>query len=315
MLTLRAAKGADYYERAEFARDDYYAERGQVRGTWEGRGAGALGLADGPGDGALGALLDGSDPTSGEELPGRRTRRGGNVAFDLTFAAPKGVSVLAAVGDEAVRATVLAAYAEGGRAALDYLERRACFVRRGHNGVRVRRGGGFVGAMYLHEMARSGDPHLHAHLVVANRGRGEDGRWPAPDMRPVFAEAKTAGFIAEAVVRERLTATLGLEWEQTANGSIDLVAVPAPVREHFSQRHAEILELAGARGYTGAAAIAAIPRGTRGRKRVVSRERAAAEWRSRAAEHGFREREVSRAIGVARPRSHAAYVEGLRERH
>ncbi|MGE0026373.1 MAG: MobF family relaxase [Thermoleophilia bacterium] len=313
MLTLRAAKGADYYERAEFARDDYYAERGQVRGTWEGRGAQALGLTEGPGDGALGALLEGRDPTTGEDLPGRRTRRGGNVAFDLTFAAPKGVSVLAAVGDEAVRAAILSAYAEAVRAALDYLERRACFVRRGHNGVRVLRGEGFVGAMYLHEMARSGDPHLHAHLVIANRVRGEDGRWTAPDMRPVFAEAKTAGFIAEAVARARLSETLGLQWEQTANGSIDLVAVPASVREHFSSRHAEIVDLARARGYTGAAAIEAVQRETRDRKRVVSRERAAAEWRARAAEHGFGDHEIVRTIGAARSRSPAAYIEGLRE--
>ncbi|WP_217914737.1 MobF family relaxase [Miltoncostaea marina] len=313
MLTIRAAKGADYYERAEFARDDYYAERGQVRGTWEGRGAEALGLTDAPGDGALGALLEGRDPASGEDLPGRRNRRGGNVAFDLTFAAPKGLSVLAAVGDEAVRAAILSAYAEGVRAALDYLERRACFVRRGHNGVRVLRAEGFVGAMYLHEMARSGDPHLHAHLVLANRVRGEDGRWTAPDMRPVFAEAKTAGFIAEAVARARLSETLGLEWEQTANGSIDLVAMPASVREHFSSRHAEIVELAHARGYTGASAIEAIQRETRDRKRVVSRERAAAEWRARAAEHGFGAREVARATGAARSRSRTAYVEGLRE--
>src|SRR5680860_1241934 len=315
MLTIRAAKGPDYYERAEFARDDYYEERGQVRGSWEGTAAESLGLSGGPEDGALGELLEGCDPTSGEPLAGAGRRRGGNVAFDLTFTAPKSVSVLAGVGDEGIRQAVVAAQAAGARAGLHYLERRACFVRRGRNGVTVLPAEGFAGAMYLHEMARSGDPHLHAHLVVANRGRGEDGRWPAPDMRPVFAEAKTAGFIAEAVVRERLTATLGLEWEQTANGSIDLVAVPAPVREHFSQRHAEILELAGARGYTGASAIEAIQRETRDRKRVVSRERAAAEWRSRAAEHGFREREVSRAIGVARPRSHAAYVEGLRERH
>ena len=48
MLTLRAAKGPDYYERPEFARDDYYSERGQVRGGWAGRGAEALGLSGGP---------------------------------------------------------------------------------------------------------------------------------------------------------------------------------------------------------------------------------------------------------------------------
>ena len=300
MLTLRAAKGPDYYERAEFARDDYYAEQGQVLGSWVGSGADALGLSGHPAEGDLGVLLDGRDPMNGEALSGAPRRRGGNVAFDLTFAAPKSVSVLAAVGDEHVREAVLRAHARGVQAALDYLEREACFVRRGHNGVRVLRGEGFVGGVYIHEMARSGDPHLHAHLVVANRVRGEDGRWSAPDMRAVYAHAKTAGTIADAVMRASLTQSLGVEWGPVTNGIAELVAVPKNVREHFSVRHAEIMEEALARGYTSPAALSVIQGETRDKKRVVSRERAVTQWRARAAEHGFGERELTRALGRTR---------------
>ena len=297
MLTIRAAKGPDYYERAEFARDDYYEERGQVRGSWEGSAAESLGLSGGPEDGALGELLEGRDPASGKELAGAGRRRGGNVAFDLTFTAPKSVSVLAAAGDESIRRAVLAAQAAGARAGLDYLERRACFVRRGRNGVTVLPGEGFAGAMYLHEMARSGDPHLHAHLVIANRVKGPDGRWSAPDMRPVFAEAKTAGTIAEAVMRAALTRSLGVEWGPVRNGIAELAGVPTRVCEHFSQRHAEIVEEATARGYASARGIDVIQRETRDRKRVLSRDRAAGEWRARAAEHGFGGRELAALIG------------------
>ncbi len=60
-------------------------------------------------------LLDGRDPATGEPLVGTARRAGGNVVFDLTFAAPKSVSVLAAVGDEAVRGAVLDAHAAGVR--------------------------------------------------------------------------------------------------------------------------------------------------------------------------------------------------------
>lgn len=247
MLTLRAAKGPDYYERPEFARDDYYSERGEVRGAWVGRGAEARELSGGPSEGALGMLLDGCDPTTGAPLAGTARRAGGNVAFDLTFAAPKSVSVLAAVGDEVVRGAVLNAHAAGVDAALDYLEREACFVRRGRNGAAVLPGEGFIGAVYVHEMARSGDPHLHAHLVIANRVRGEDGRWSAPDMRPVYSQAKTAGTIADAVMRAELSRSLGVEWGPVANGIAELVAVPPSVREHVSARHAEIMEEATAR--------------------------------------------------------------------
>ena len=226
-------------------------------------------------------------------LAGTARRAGGNVAFDLTFAAPKSVSVLAAVGDEPVRRAVLDAHAAGVDAALDYLERQACFVRRGRNGVTVLPADGFVGAIYVHEMARSGDPHLHAHLVIANRVRGPDGRWSAPDMRPVYAHAKTAGTIADAVMRDELTRSLGVEWGPVVNGIAELVAVPASVREHFSARHAEIVEEALARGLTSRAGHRrhpardarpkAVDRARGGRRRLAGARRRARLRRARAA--------------------------------
>ena len=312
MLTLRAAKGPDYYERTEFAADDYYAERGQVRGSWAGRGAAALGLPGGPEDGDLGTLLDGRDPATGAVLAGTARRAGGNVGFDLTFAAPKSVSVLAAVGDEPIRRVVLAAHAAGVDAALDYLERHACAARRGRNGVTVLPAQGFVGALYVHEMARSGDPHLHAHLVIANRVRGPDGRWSAPDMRLVYAHAKTAGTIADAVMRAELTRSLGVEWGPVAKGIAELAAVPAEVREHFSARHAEIMEEAAVRGLSSRAGIEALQRETRDRKRHIAREEAVAGWRARAAEHGFSRRELAAALGRARATTADEYTERLR---
>ena len=312
MLTIRAAKGPDYYEHPEFARDDYYSDRGEVRGEWVGRGADVLGLSGGPSEGELGMLLNGRDPATGAVLPGTARRAGGNVAFDLTFAASKSVSVLAAVGDEAVRSAVLDAHARGVGAALDYLEREACVVRRGRNGVTVLAAEGFVGAVYVHEMARSGDPHLHAHLVIANRVRGPDGRWSAPDMRPVYAHAKTAGTIADAVMRAELSRSLGVEWGLVVNGIAELVSVPTEVREHFSARHAEIMDEALARGLTSMSGIAAIQRETRDRKRVIAREEAVAGWRARAAEHGFGERELARALWRVRGVSASGYTERLR---
>jgi hypothetical protein len=222
------------------------------------------------------------------------------------------VSVLAAVGDEPIRRAVLAAHRAGVDAALAYLERQACFVRRGRNGVTVLAAEGFVGALYVHEMARSGDPHLHAHLVIANRVRGPDGRWSAPDMRPVYAQAKTAGTVADAVMRAHLTRCLGVEWGPVVNGIAELTAVPESVREHFSARHAEIIQEAAARGLTSRAGIEAIQRQTRDAKRVVARDEAVAGWRARAAEHGFGARELAGALGRARSLSAPEYTERLR---
>jgi conjugative relaxase-like TrwC/TraI family protein len=301
MLSIRAAKAVAYYEAPEFAAEDYYAEGGRAAGRWAGRGAEARGLAGEPGGGDLAALLAGRDPSSGAELAGGRGRRPSNVAFDLTFAAPKSVSVLMALADEETRRAVIEAHEAGVRACLAYLEREACFVRRGRNGVEVLPGEGFIGAAYTHEMARSGDPHLHTHLVIANRVKGPDGRYTAPDMRPVYGAAKTAGTIADAVTRERLSRWLGVEWAAGANGIVELAGVPEGVREHFSARHAEILEEAHARGWgTSPAALAVLQRETRDHKPRIDRERAQADWRARAAEHGLGAEGVGRLLGAAR---------------
>ena len=211
MLTIRAAQNPGYYERPEFARDDYYTERGSTPGQWIGRGAETLGLAGSPAPGDLEQLLRGVHPDSGERLAGLREGRK-NAGFDLTWTAPKSVSVLLAVGDDIVRREILGAHAAGVRAGLDYLEHFECQARRGTGGARIVEAGGYTEAIYSHEISRTGDPHLHAHLVIANAVQGPDGRWSAQDMRPVYSAAKTAGTIAEAVLRAELTDRLGVRW-------------------------------------------------------------------------------------------------------
>jgi conjugative relaxase-like TrwC/TraI family protein len=322
VLTIAAARDAGYYESPEFARDDYYREDGRASGRWVGREAGALGLAGAPERGDLESLLSGHQPGDGSPLGGRfRTR---NAGFDLTFTAPKSVSVIAAVGDSTAREAVVAAHEAGVAAGLDYLERFECRARRGRNGLRVIGADGFVGAAFTHELSRSGDPHLHTHVVIANLVRGEDGRWSAPDMRPVYAAAKTAGTIAEAVMRQELWRSLGVEWGTVEKGTADLARVPEPIVAEFSGRRAEIAELAAVRGAVGLAAVGAVQRETRDWKREMDRDQAVADWRARAAEHGFGPAEIDalvRGKGTQRESpdrdllfAHLAGPEGLTKR-
>jgi conjugative relaxase-like TrwC/TraI family protein len=313
-LTIRAAKNPGYYEQAEFARDDYYTERNAVPGEWIGRGAELLQLQGAPERGQLGTLLAGKEPRSGGPLPGGRGRRPSNAGFDLTFTAPKSVSVMLAIGDERMREAVLAAHDRGVRAGLDYLERHECFARRGKDGVDVIPALGFAGAAYPHEMARSGDPHLHTHVVIANRVLADDGRWTAPDMRPVYAAAKTAGTIAESVLREELTRSLGVRWQDVRNGTAEIDGIPRAVLEHFSQRHSEIVELAGARGWLNERGIEEIQRETRDRKPQIDRDQAQAQWRARAAEQGLTVGDLDKVTGKRRTRRPPAYARNLRRR-
>ena len=91
-----------YYERqVAQGRDDYYSGRGESPGRWSGAGAGALQLGGQVDDDGFMALMQGRDPRTGEQL----RRLGGRskvAAFDLTFSAPKSVSVLFAVGEPAL---------------------------------------------------------------------------------------------------------------------------------------------------------------------------------------------------------------------
>ena len=131
--------------------------------------------------------------------------------------------------------------------ALGYLEREAGEVRRGKDGRDRLPGGGFVAAAFRHRTSRAGDPQLHTHVLVANMTRGSDGRWSALDGRQLYLQAKTAGTLYQAALRDQLR-PLGLAWVLNANGTAEIDGIPRSVLRGFSRRREQIEdELAAAR--------------------------------------------------------------------
>ena len=186
---------------------------------------------------------------NGEQLTVWRNRVPG---FDLTFSAPKSVSVLYALADPLVRGQVVDALDTAVDEAVGWLEREACFVRRGSNnraayrggsdqfGTRRLRGGGFVAAGFRHRTSRAGDPQLHTHVLVANLTRGPDGRWSALDAQAIYRCQRTAGAVFDAAVRAELTRRLGVEWVPTGRDSLEVAGIPRRVLRLFSKRRIEI---------------------------------------------------------------------------
>src|SRR3954453_5549763 len=124
--------------------EDYYLGGPEAPGTWTGTGARPLGL-DGTVDAVrLDRVLAGDDPASGAPLGRVVPRR--VPGFDLTFSAPKSVSVLYGVGDDELRATIQGAHDRAVREALAYVERHAGVTRRGAGGATVISGRGLVAA-------------------------------------------------------------------------------------------------------------------------------------------------------------------------
>ena len=123
--------------------------------------------------------------------------------FDLTFSAPKSVSVLFGIGDDELRGAIRDAHDRAVAEALGYVERAAACHAARAGGVHVIAGRGLVAAAFRHRTSRAGDPQLHTHVLVANLVLGADGRWSALDGRRIYAHAKTAGYLYEARLRAR----------------------------------------------------------------------------------------------------------------
>jgi conjugative relaxase-like TrwC/TraI family protein len=296
-----------YYERqVAQGRDDYYSGRGEVPGHWAGSGAKSIGVGGRVDDDGFMALMDGRDPGTGERLK-RVGGRSKVAAFDLTFSAPKSVSVLFAIGEPTLAGALVKAHESAVDAAVGYLEREACWVRRGCGGVQREAGEGFVAAAYRHRMSRAEDPQLHTHVVAANMARGRDGRWTALDATPIYQHAKAAGFLYQAhlraAVRERLP---WVRWGPVRNGMAEIEQLAPQVLREFSTRRRQIeereRELVTAGVHVGDGGREAIAHDTRGRKRYGIDT---APWRdvvrARAAEHGLGAAELAALVlGPAR---------------
>ena len=305
MLSIgRLAPGAEnYYLRAVAkGREEYYTGSGEAPGVWVGRGTARLGLAGSVSSGDLSMVLAGLSP-QGELLSTRRGDPARRVpGLDLTFSAPKSVSLLYALGDEQTARTVRDLHADAVNDALGYLERRALRVRRGAGGAERLCAEGFVAAAFLHRTSRSGDPQLHTHVLVANVAFGDDGTWSAPYARLVYHHARTAGFFYQASLRARLTDALGVRFGEVKNGMAEVEGLESPVLRAFSSRRQEIeahLEAAGAHS-PRAAQVAALA--TRSPKLALAagattHEGLRARWRARAAELGVTDATLVRLMG------------------
>ena len=96
MLTIaKLGVGQESYYLSKVAQgiEDYYTGQGESAGAWLGRGAARLGLGGEVAGDELRAVLGGVDPVTGRRLAGREGAKR-TPGWDLTFSAPKSVSVL-----------------------------------------------------------------------------------------------------------------------------------------------------------------------------------------------------------------------------
>ncbi|SLH35782.1 MobF family relaxase [Mycobacteroides abscessus] len=183
---------------------------------------------------------------------GRAYSEGSTHGFDLTFCAPKSVSLIRAMDtDGVVSKAVLDAHTRAIDAAMDYLHRHAGYTRVHNSGTGqkdLQRLPGFVAAAFQHETSRAGDPHLHTHVILPNRQLRADGSLVSYDSTSLHFEAKAASVLYQVTLRAELSASLGLEWAtiDPHSGHADIAGISRKTIEAWSQRSTQLRQWAAA---------------------------------------------------------------------
>src|ERR1019366_5785035 len=150
-----AAKLAATYYQEHSA--DYYVEDLDHQGVWMGEGAEALGLEGAIERDEFQLSLAGYVAKQQVQNAGKENRQMG---WDLTYSAPKSVSIVWAGANPSHRQEIEKAHQKAVECAFDYLEANTV-TRRGKGGY-IHEPTGLVAARFNHYTSRPGDPQLHS---------------------------------------------------------------------------------------------------------------------------------------------------------
>ena len=239
-------------------------------------------------------MLEGTVPDgSGRRLG--RTGKGGAFEHrpgrDITFSAPKSVSLTALVGGDA---RIVDAHDKAVKKSLAWFEKNAAEtrLRDSRRGRMVRAGNQkTVVATFTHDTSRNLDPMLHTHSVIANMLLGADGKWRTMANERLYRSKMLLGALYRSELARELKG-LGYGIEKThADGRFEIAGVSRKVIEAFSTRRAEIQKAMQERGLGETADNQHLARRaalmTRAHKRDVDKGALRESWQKQAADLGF----------------------------
>lgn len=278
-----------------FSKDNYYTrDEGLMHSEWFGQGAQYLGLSGQIDQQTFFDVLDGKvgqselgkwikDETTGEK------KRDHQPGIDITFSAPKSVSLLAEVhGKRKVRE----AHEGAVREALSYIETELAITRQTVNGkTEVVKTGNLTVAMFHHNTSRDLDPQTHTHAVVMNVTKRQDGQWRSLTNEEIYKAQRIIGAIYTAGLANRLKA-LGYDLYRTdERGNFEITGIEREAIQHFSQRRAQIEASLKARGIEISTATAKQKESatlkTRASKVNVDHDLLLSDWQDRAKSIGI----------------------------
>jgi conjugative relaxase-like TrwC/TraI family protein len=259
--TISSVSGAASY----YAADNYYTKDSEeAAGEWFGKGTEALDLKGDVDPQVFEAVLAGDLPNGEKLTGGAKEHRPG---FDLTFSAPKSVSLVALVGKDE---RLVKAHGDAVKATLGWAEKNLAEARQGRDGKETVQTGKLVAALFQHDTSRALDPQLHTHAVIANVTQRPDGEWRALKNDQLYAENKLLGAIYHNELKSRVSA-MGYDIIETGkNGMFEIAGMSRDTIEAWSQRSSQINEIAERLGLSSPEAKGEIALRSRGGKQDVA---------------------------------------------
>ncbi|NJS14193.1 MAG: relaxase domain-containing protein [Sphingopyxis sp.] len=273
-----AAGAAEYY-----AQDNYYlADQSAEASEWGGEGAERLGLLGEVKADQFEAILAGKLP-NGVTISGRGG--GQHVAgIDLTFSAPKSVSLVALVGKDE---RVSAAHLEAVRTTMSWAEKNLALARQGANGRQTVRTDNLTYALFPHQVTRGLDPGIHVHAVIAGISQRPDSEWRALRNTALFKDNTLIGAVYHAELRASLE-KLGYAISLTGkHGSFEIAGIDRATIEQWSTRRTEILHIAERLGISSPEGMQSIAERSREAKAEIKPAELDRYWQSLATERGL----------------------------
>jgi len=269
------------------AKDDYYSKDSNFT-SWQGTGAEALGLEGEVQSERFRELLIGElDPFTKLKRYSTDASKE-RMAYDLTFSAPKGVSMQALIhGDK----SIIEAHDKAVAAAIREAEKYAQARETKKQVTRTENTGNLVVATFRHETSRALDPDLHSHALVMNMTKRADGEWRALKNDQMMLNKMHLGDIYKETLALELTkAGYEIRYNHKSN-TFDLAHFSEEQVKAFSSRSAQIEAELAKQGLTRETADSKtksqIAMNSRNKKEDVSREEIHKGWKEKARDLGI----------------------------
>ncbi len=288
MLSIKWITDVSYY--LDRANADYYFRPGEPPGRWWGSGAESLCLSGVVTAEQLKPLCQGFAPDGRALIQNAGVTRGEakhQQAWDLTFSAPKSLSVLWSQADTPTRSRIQTLHDKAVKSALAYLTDVAIVTRRGKGGT-IREPARPIVAIFEHGSNRELEPQLHSHCVLVNVAARNDGTFGTILSKPFYKQKLTAGALYQSELAFLLKTELGLgiQPEKTA---FSVTGVPKELVDRYSTRSKQIRERLRRKGGYSAKAAAIATLDTRKGKPELPPPRCVllARWRQTNRRFGF----------------------------